>query len=87
MWNEPVLIFRVTKVYDRGGNHATMTYTGRKFTKIILSPLHKESSESMMGRAWWPAVSVGAYKSNMMTMNGKVYKWHDWNNDQDIIRE
>ncbi len=87
MWNEPVLIFRVTKVYDRGGNHATMTYTGRKFTKIILSPLHKESSESMMGRAWWSVVSVGAYKSNLMTMNGKVYKWHDWNNDQDIIRE
>ena len=87
MWNEPVLIFRVARVYDRGGNHATITGMGRKFSKIILSSLHKDDSDAAVGRLWWPLVSQGAYTMDLMRKNGKVYKWPDWNNDNLVNNE
>jgi hypothetical protein len=39
MWNEPVLMFRVDAVYDRGTEYANITVGGRKLTLVKEFPL------------------------------------------------
>jgi hypothetical protein len=84
MWNEPILVFRVTQVYDRGGNHATMTYRGTKFVKCIPSKIRESYTLEGFPKTWWQINSIGVFKDNRMTKDGEAYQWPDWNND--IIR-
>ena len=46
MWNEPVLFFRCTSIYDRGGEYATVNKEGKQMTvvgKVNLPALFKTS--------------------------------------------
>ena len=81
MWNEPVLVFRVTQLYDRGSDFSTITFWNNSIKNIILSPMHKDFNQATTARSWWPVNSVGAIIGKTMTKDGEAYQWFDWHND------
>ena len=47
MWNEPVLMYRTTAVYDRGeDDHATITVDGQKLTLFKSANIYSSSPEA-----------------------------------------
>jgi hypothetical protein len=81
MWNEPILVFRVDKVYDRGGNHSTNTWWNHQFKKFVLSKIHSDKSSEMFCQDWWKINSNTMYVENRLFMDGNPFQWENYSND------
>ena len=54
MWNEPVLFFRMTVLYDRGGEYSTKTADGKTLTLVSKTtfPDYMPSTDTWIEAAW-----------------------------------
>ena len=81
MWNEPVLVFRATKVYDRGiGNRGFKSYHGQHIKHIIKGSLHSmlDTADPSMVYIYWTMEYGGINLGNLMTMDGQPFQLPDW---------
>ena len=81
MWYEPVLVFRIDKVYDRGGNYSTKSIWKHEFKKVIYSNIRKDDSWETVCQNWWKSNSHAIFVEDRMFMDGSVYKWNNYSTD------
>ena len=81
MWYEPVLVFRIDKVYDRGGNYSTKTFWKHEFKKYIFSKIRKDDHWETVCQTWWKNNSNAIFVEDRMFMDGSVYKWNNYSTD------
>ena len=89
MWNEPVLMFRVDAVYDRGTDYSTTTLGGHRLTlvaeiKDFANPLNDdELRDSYIEAYTYKTCNDRDSRSEYVKLDGDVYRvpnWHDaWN--------
>ena len=92
MWNEPVLMFRTTAVYDRGDNeYATVTLDGHSLTLIkqsdnyVVKGLHTQDdvNDDINGSYGFLNSEWAANQRATTWLDGKLFylpKWKDtWN--------
>ena len=84
MWNEPVLMFHMDAVYDRGGEYATTTIGGRKLTLVaeleeFANPVYEDVLRDAYVDAFARKDSNNAdWKSSTFEMDGARYTVPDW---------
>jgi hypothetical protein len=85
MWNEPVLLFRMTRLYDRGDNeYATQTVDGLRMTMIAHDEdrFSKEKNAEYNGEytsiyAFWNTL-LSCFTKDTNLMDGKVMRLPKW---------
>ena len=83
MWNEPVLVFRATKVYDRGAEvHGTKTFHGHHIVKVIPGSLHDPTKINQTAVPIYVLTEIwGALTNNLVTLDGKPYEFKNYTID------
>ena len=82
MWWEPVLMFRVTKVYDQGpDNHSSMTIDGHSLT--VVSQVSREDSGGFnhADALVECVMSELSYSYSHTYLDGKLFAIPDWKQD------
>ena len=87
MWNEPVLMFRVDAVYDRGDEYSTITENGHRLTLVKEFPYDyrfpvqgdelKETKATIIGTFYAYKSSIWIDRENMHKDNTPNY-YPDW---------
>ena len=87
MWNEPVLLFRYTAVYDRGREYATKTVDGHTLTLVSTIPFDKykgneleQPDDDPETLHTWYSVTLGYVTPEYYHLNGEgksVISWRD----------
>ena len=82
MWNEPVLMFRITAVYDRGNEYATETIDGLQLTLLAQSPFYdpdEDVDEAAFSTAYARVAGESANFTNQTSyLDGKDFVLPSW---------
>ena len=80
MWNEPVLLFRVTAIYDRGTEHATTTVDGLKLTPIAAGGILTPYKDSIISEYEWHWMALPYQDQEGRRINGAYEAIPTWRN-------
>ena len=88
MWNEPLVCYRATAVYDRGLDHATITVDGHQLTLVHAQPIYQDENDydltirygstldSLIG--WLNNMAALFIGDDMLHLDGKSIKQPTW---------
>ena len=84
MWNEPILMYRVDAVYDRGTEYATTTFDGHRLTlvaelKCFASPLNADALKGDLIEVYsFKNANDKEWRDGHMKLDGKTYRVPTW---------
>ena len=83
MWNEPVAVFRATKIFDRGyTDHGRKTFQDKKIVKTIKATMRKKVGSDDAIRQWWPInYAVVVQQDGFIMMDDQPYIMPDFHHD------